>query len=77
MIPRPGPEAGLRGLIHTLVNPRNTEQDRWLLRLALLQEAGVEPTPEALAFLGNTTIDKARGAMAVLQAENLAEFEEA
>lgn len=64
------------GLVQTIVNPETTESQRWLCRLALLQMADVRPTPEALAFIGNTTVEKARGAMAVLQADGLAEFHE-
>lgn len=64
------------GVIRALVNPHTTDRDRWLLRLTLLQLANVEPTAEALAFLGNTTPDKAAGAMAVLQVDGLVDFEE-
>lgn len=58
-----------------LVDPRTTDQDRWLLRVAILQASRVEPTPEALAFIGNTTIEKAVGAMGVLQADGFVRHE--
>lgn len=62
-------------MIRTLVDPATTDKDRWLLRLAILELAHVDPTPEALAFIGNTTIEKAVGAMGVLQADGFVRHE--
>jgi hypothetical protein len=59
----------LRNIIRILVDPKTSDQDRWLMRLTLLQVAGVEATTEALAYLGNTTPEKVMGAMAVLQTD--------
>lgn len=63
-------------LVRRITDPDVSDQDRWLLRLALLEAAGVNATPEALAFIGNTTVEKARGAMSVLQADGQVGFTE-
>lgn len=63
-------------MVRVICDPRTSDQDRWVMRLALLQLAGVEPTTEALAFIGNTTPEKAMGAMAVLQSEGLVGYTE-
>ena len=65
----------LHNLIRTLVDRTTSDHDRWLLRLTILQVVNVEATAEALAFLGNTTVEKTLGAMAVLQADGLAQFD--
>lgn len=67
--------AELKELVRLLADTKTGEHDRWLLRVALLELAGVEPTTEALASLAGATPDRARGAMAVLQTEGLIRFE--
>jgi hypothetical protein len=65
----------LPDVIKRLADPQTEEKDRWVLRLALLELANVEPTTEALASLAGVAPERAMGAMAVLQTEGLVSFE--
>lgn len=62
-------------IVRLLASPETEDHDRWILRVALLELADVEPTTEALASLAGSTPERATGAMAVLQAEGLVSFE--
>jgi hypothetical protein len=64
-----------REIVKLLADSRTEDHDKWLLRTALLERAGVAPTTDALACLAGTTPERANGAMAVLVSEGLAGFE--